>query len=74
MPARPSSALEIPVLDFLLGLVLVIGLLLAAAGTIWAFTSAEGPGYALLRRGSIARTARRESADLDRRYEQLLRG
>lgn len=61
-------------LDFLLGLVLVIGLLLSVAGTIWAFTSGKGPGYALLRRGWIARTARRESADLDRGYERLLRG
>ena len=60
-------------LGFLLALVLLTALLLSVAGGIWACTSADGPGYALLRRSSILRTVRRESADLDRQYEALLR-
>lgn len=61
-------------LNFLLALTLLALLFLSVAGAIWAFTSADGPGYVWLRRSWIARTVRRESADLDRAYEQLLRG
>jgi hypothetical protein len=60
-------------LGTLLALVLIVALLLTVGRTIQATVSGVGPAYVALRRVWIAQTVRRESADLDRQYEQLLR-
>ena len=61
-------------LGFVLALLLIVAILLAYSSVIRALVHSEGPAYAATRRARIYRTIRRETADLDRRYEQLLRG
>ena len=57
----------------LLVLVLTIALLITVGRAIQSTLSGGGPAYAAFRRARIARVVRRESADLDGQYEQLLR-
>ena len=65
--------LEIPVLGIVLALLLIVTILLAYAWVVRALVYNDGPAYAATRRARMYRTIRREMADLDRRYEQLLR-
>ena len=57
-----------------LALLLIVTMLMAYSSVVRALVHSEGPAYAATRRARIYRTIRRETADLDRRYEQLLRG
>jgi len=57
-----------------LALLLIVTMLMAYSSVVRALVHSEGPAYAATRRARIWRTIRRETADLDRRYEQLLRG
>lgn len=61
-------------LGFLLALVLIVAMMAAYWYVIRAVVYSDGPAYVATRRARIYRTIRRETADLDRRYEQLLRG
>ena len=60
-------------LGIVLSLLLIVGMLVAYSTVVLAVLHNEGPAYAATRRVRINRTIRRETADLDRRYEQLLR-
>ena len=61
-------------LGTLLALLLIVTMLMAYYSVVRALVFSEGPAYAATRRARISRTVRRETADLDRRYEQLLGG
>lgn len=60
--------------NFLLALLLIVAMMLVYTSVIRGLLYNEGPAYAATRRARIARVVRREMVDLDRRYEQLLRG
>lgn len=59
--------------EFLLALLLIVAMMVAYSILVRALVHRDGPAYRLSRRARMARVVRRETADLDRRYEQLLR-